>query len=864
MEAPAEIRVVRCGGSRITFRKAVFTLDSKFLLCPSGDAIKVFSSSTEECVHVLQGHANLVTGIVLNPSNHLQVYSCSLDGTVKLWDFTDGILIKTYVVGPSIFSIHVSKKHDGVVFLVVPMASNKSQEVYQLVALHLPRSPGQEVEAKEMSAVICDISPLPRAISFGREGEYIASAKGVQLSVYFFRKQKEYRFSLKATDKKGAKNSFPCVSCHPEDDCIATGHADGKIRLWRNFNQKKEYTYSTEQWHHSAVAALTFSPQGTKLLSGGTESVLVQWHYGAVTKKDFLPRLGSAIEHISVSPDGALYCTSHRDNKVIVIQSSLKVSAIIQGLVTGDDVQTELLIDPRTKALVLNGKPGHLQFYSLHRDKQLYNLDIVQQEYIHESGLRQYGVMQAAFDSDGAWLATVEERAEEDGGVDVSLKLWAFSDAAHSFQLNTTIYMPHEGHICSMCFRDGGETTTLVTTGRDGHFKAWVLAEDTDTQGISSHWSCEFVGDYHLLTPSACCFSADGSLLAVSFREVVTVWRPGTWELLATFSQPPGDIRDLCFGRLGCSKFLLGTTTEGVLCCWNLLTCSVEWSTALDVILLQSDPLSDNMAAFSAAAGSTDLFVFKPSEPRPLYSQKAVSSGVVRRAVFAPHQEALQSCEESAQWLNRSRLYFLSDNMDLMTFSIKSEEDRILASSKQLVVDDSVALTPFCLLLGKHRQAQRNEQDPLCEQVAARTQLPQRSTAVRELLHTPAHVLPPASHLCTMFVNSLLVSKPGVRGAQESEEEDMESEKEEEMGESEEEMESRDAAGRPAIQNEAADGTASLSKGQERELRQIRKADFSWKAGSRQFVGQLGVKGLTQEPKDGISLLTTGLELLTF
>lgn len=51
----------------------------------------------------------------------------------------------------------------------------------------------------------------------------------------------------------------------------------------------------------------------------------------------------------------------------------------------------------------------------------------------------------------------------------------------------------------------------------------------------------------------------------------------------------------------------------------------------------------------------------------------------------------------------------------------------------QLVVDDSVALTPFCLLLGKHRQAQRNEQDPLCEQVAARTQLPLRSTAVREV-----------------------------------------------------------------------------------------------------------------------------------
>lgn len=32
------------------------------------------------------------------------------------------------------------------------------------------------------------------------------------------------------------------------------------------------------------------------------------------------------------------------------------------------------MVDPRTKCLVLNGNPGHLQFYSLQRDKLLYNV----------------------------------------------------------------------------------------------------------------------------------------------------------------------------------------------------------------------------------------------------------------------------------------------------------------------------------------------------------------------------------------------------------------------------------------------------------------------------------------------------------
>lgn len=43
-------------------------------------------------------------------------------------------------------------------------------------------------------------------------------------------------------------------------------------------------------------------------------------------------------------------------------------------LFVGDRIRTDLMIEPRSKALVLNGKPGHLQFYSLQRDKLLYNV----------------------------------------------------------------------------------------------------------------------------------------------------------------------------------------------------------------------------------------------------------------------------------------------------------------------------------------------------------------------------------------------------------------------------------------------------------------------------------------------------------
>lgn len=46
-----------------------------------------------------------------------------------------------------------------------------------------------------------------------------------------------------------------------------------------------------------------------------------------------------------------------------------------------------------------------------------------------------------------------------------------------SFVLNTTVSDPHEAQITAMCFsRADSRTTVLVSSSRDGHFKAWQLA----------------------------------------------------------------------------------------------------------------------------------------------------------------------------------------------------------------------------------------------------------------------------------------------------------------------------------------------------------------------------------------------------
>ncbi|XP_078408023.1 WD repeat-containing protein 75 [Cetorhinus maximus] len=824
---PADVRVVRSGGSKISYRRPVFSADSRYLLCASGDLVKVYITATQECVHILKGHKNLVTGFQLNPKNHLQLYSTSLDGTIKLWDFTDGILIKTFIVDFKLLALYTSAADEKSIFAIVPKYNDDDSGKFQLISISLPKSTAQEVEAQDFNVILDDVCQSPKSIAFGREGAYVASVKALELCVFFFEKKKYYRFPLSIKGQnaqKAANNIFTCVACHPKEDCIATGHEDGKIRLWRNFNHRQEYTYSAHHWHYDAVNDLVFSAEGTSLLSGGVESVLVQWRYGSETKKDFLPRLGGAIEHIEASPDGVLCCTSHSDNKITIIQSNLKFTAAIQGLVKGQEIATGLMFDPRSKALVLNGKPGHLQFYSLQSDEHLYNLDIVQQEYIHQSGLNQTEVVKAAFDFQGTWLVTVEEKKKKATDLELQMKLWAYNQEKQSFVLNTTINAPHESHISALCFQNlnGSRSglATLVTAGLDCQFKVWVLGDDSDIYRKSVSWSCDFVGTYHHLQATNCSFSEDGSLLAVSFEQIITLWDPETWDLKCTFCHPPGKIRDLAFGRLSCSKYLLGTTENGFLCCWNLLTCTLEWSTQLNVMVLQVDPLSENVAAFTEFSRMTDLFIFKPNEPQPLYMQKNVCYDRVRWALFVPREFPEDYNSDSNQWLVRSQLYFISASQNLLTFSTESVEERLTPSSKQLVIEN-IPMTPFHVLLGKHREQQTNFGSK-----TEQTALPEGSATINQMLHTPAHVLPNASFLCLMFVNSLLIPKMGISSKEEQEEVEMESEKEEdesdvEMNPIKDEQETRKAYSSEEL-------LPKLTKSEEKELKKLRKIDYSW------------------------------------
>lgn len=66
-------------------------------------------------------------------------------------------------------------------------------------------------------------------------------------------------------------------------------------------------------WHSLPVLSLSFSLDGSYLLSGGYECVLVKWLYKK-SEPTFRPRLSGSIVHLTTSNDQTFYVTTHSDN----------------------------------------------------------------------------------------------------------------------------------------------------------------------------------------------------------------------------------------------------------------------------------------------------------------------------------------------------------------------------------------------------------------------------------------------------------------------------------------------------------------------------------------------------------------------
>ncbi|KAK7474309.1 hypothetical protein BaRGS_00034444 [Batillaria attramentaria] len=738
MEDGQVILSLRAGSSLVKGQTA-FSPDSKYLFCCAGLVVRVFNTFNGQCAQSLQGHRDVVTGLALNPNNKLQLFTCALDGVINQWDYLDGVLLKSYdccLPLHGLLAVDISRNAVTVI-AKRPQTTNCSVLRLKLKMGGKPKDPSSSGEENSTPDTKTDI--------------LIPSCSSDHRAVF-------------TGDKR---NPFTCVASHPTECCLATGHKNGNITFWWNYFSNDKRVTSSSHWHSLPVQTLAFTPEGSCLLSGGHECVLVKWQMNS-EQREYLPRLGAPLCGIAPSPDGTLYATSHTDNVIQLITSNFHLNYAIRGLTrahlgaeNSNVIPAGLLCDPRTKALVTNGRPGHLQFYCMSTDTQLFNLDIVAQNYISSDSLQKPAavteVEHAAFDAGGDWLVTYERWDDGKMTPEHRLKFWHYNTKQQNYQLNTTIEHPHKKCVSCLQFRpyltpQSAQDPMAVTSSEDGTFKLWALVTETQINRTVDKWTCDSVGFFRDHPAGKARFSEDGSVLAVVFGTSLTLWDPDTNVMKATLSDPTDrtHIKFVEFGGRTCSHLIV-TATDSHLTVWNLISMSVHWRVPLSAAVLVSG--GDLMAVLNM---DRDLFVFSPNKWQPIYQHPHVSEHPIVDAIFLPQSSASNHVRGQLSWQQRAHLYLFDTHQQLFTLEYSSviADRRKSRPQAKVHLQQTLPETPFSTLLGTNR-TREEPSDGAGKPTGAAWH--QQTSFVSEWLNTPAPNMPSVHKICGQFLESLLL-----------------------------------------------------------------------------------------------------------
>lgn len=418
------------------------------------------------------------------------------------------------------------------------------------------------------------------------------------------------------------------------------------------------------------------------------------------------------------------------------------------------DVSTGLVIDPREGYLTMNGVPNSLQFYDLHNDRFISELEVAAPNAVRRDikcGILPVSrVEHSAFTHDGTWLITVDHRVSEWDTDECSLKFWLYNTTAQKYQLHSRVDSPHSGPITSLACHP--TRPLVVTTSTDTKFKVWSLSGTSATDGY--FWRCRSVGYYRGQRCSSAAFSPDGSVLAIGSGAVVSFWDPIANTLLFALTHSissDDEVKKVVFLP---GTPLVVTTTNSRIVVWNLVTRSQWWSYAAAPSLVACDSKSALFAIAFRAISDNYIAVFDGYDPKPQSLLKLASKAL-----------ALAFVPEKSQTSNGPLIAYVNEHNEIVVL----EKEKIAEEKGNDVRDD---------VMGKDKgeeegsaeveeefsffhssfvpivQKKRTESDEPVDVTSRAASIP---GVFGDIFDGPTHALPPLEKLLPIMFERLLI-----------------------------------------------------------------------------------------------------------
>lgn len=374
--------------------------------------------------------------------------------------------------------------------------------------------------------------------------------------IYFHRLTVGEKWSPGTSKQRIDSNTFTCVRANQRRTLVAAGDSLGRVYLYSGDCISANLNRTKLHWHTLPVNDLSFSSTGNTLFSvGGESGCVVIWDISPsnIGQKKVIARLGMPIRYLSCGNTMNTLALSFEDNELKFLDTTYNAKTLKTMTRRAIDIYQQnnaralrsnfvnsstnksssigLLWHSKTDSIVMNSKPGHLQFYSLKEKAKLYELNFLRTNILSlekDAKVQPSEISIATLTTDGEWMAFYETQESSISFPDIKLHIWQRSPITGRWSWIQTANRIHSSPaIADLKFSPDGQY--LISACEDGSFqvlyRVCMDARDIGKASKKQMYAKGYVGKVPEKLPGLVTVSRDSSVMAMSLKNNTTlIW----------------------------------------------------------------------------------------------------------------------------------------------------------------------------------------------------------------------------------------------------------------------------------------------------------------------------------------------------